>query len=226
MSTYKLSDKLIRAEPMKLPVCPPDFLYPVKGNTAAPVRDNDLQHFEETFRRVLTICSNLEASMQAMVNVFPTLPSPDPFMMRSLYRVSMGLADITQLACKGFHQSVIHRRDAAIHPMIHGARPTAISDAHLLRSRHGPSLASQHLFEKDVLDTIREERQVQSKDRLLSAAMSRLAYQQKPQPSMSKRKSPSAARGVPPSERPKPVVESVAKPAQQASPSQSSGQNR
>ena len=226
MSTYKLSDKLIRTEPMKFPVCPPSFLYPIKGNTAAPVRDIDLQHFEETFRRVLTICSNLEASMQAMVNVFPTLSSPDPFVMRSLYRVSMGLADITQLACKGFHQTVIHRRDAAIHPMIHGSRPTSISDAHLLRLRHGPSLASRHLFDKEDLDAIREERQVQSKDHLLSAAMSRLAYQQKPQSSVPKRKSPSAALGAPPSKHSKSVSESGVKPSQQSSPSQPSGQNR
>ena len=90
---------------MRFPLTMPNFVYAVKGNTATPVRDIDLQHLEEIFRKTLVICSNLETSMQALVSENSKGLEPDVFMMRSLYRVSQGLSDVAQLSSKGFHQT-------------------------------------------------------------------------------------------------------------------------
>ena len=110
------------------------------------------------------------------------------FMMRSLYRVSQGLSDITQLASRGFHQTVVHRRDAAIKPMLVAKpNPVVFSDEPLLNLRHAPALGSKSVFEKPLLDQIKQERQSSSQDRLLSAAMTMLAYGKPTQTSGSKR---------------------------------------
>ena len=149
----------------------------MKGHIAAPVRDVDLQHFEKNFRKTLVILGNLEASMQAMLEQYPKHDSPDVFMMRTLYRVSQWLSDITQLASRGFHQTVVHRRDAALKPMLlTKPNPVVFTDEQLLRQRHAPALGAKSVFEKPLLDEIKQERQSSSQDRLLSAAMTKLAY--------------------------------------------------
>ena len=210
MATYKLSDSAIRTEAMRFPLAMPNFVYAVKGNTAAPVRDVDLQHLEEIFRKTLVICSNLEASMQALVSEYPKGVEPDVFMMRSLYRVSQGLSDIAQLSSKGFHQTVTHRRDASLNPVIHHPeKPLRVADDHLLRLRHAPSLDAKYVFDKAILSEIQTERQASSQDKLLSVAMSKIASTKPPKSrdNSQRRKARSASAG--------------AKPAAQASAAQS-----
>ena len=201
MATYKLCDSSIRTEAMRFPLAMPNFVYAVKGNTAAPVRDIDLQHLEEIFRKTLVICSNLEASMQALVAEYQENVDPDIFMMRSLYRVSQGLSDVAQLSSKGFHQTVTHRRDAALNPIIHHQeRPLRVADDHLLRLRHAPSLDAKYVFDKAILSEIQTERQSSSQEKLLSVAMTKIASTKPPKSrdSSQRRKARSASAGTKP----------------------------
>ena len=226
MTTYKQCDNDIRLEPMKFPLAVPNFIFPVKGHIAAPVRDVDLQHFEENYRKTLVILGNLEASMQAMLNQYPQHDSPDVFMMRSLYRVSQGLSDITQLASRGFHQTVVHRRDAAIRPMMAAKpNPVVFTDEQLLSLRHAPALGSKSVFEKPLLEQIKHERQSSSQDRLLSAAMTKLAYGKPSQSSGAKRSA--SSQGTPQAPKKAKASATVSKPPQSSVPSaHASGQSR
>ena len=132
---------------------------------------------------------------------YPKGLEPDIFMMRSLYRVSQGLSDIAQLSSKGFHQTVTHRRDAVMHPIIHHKeRPLRIADGHLLRLRHAPSLDATYVFDKAVLSEIQAERQSSSQEKLLSVAMTTIESTKPPQSrdSSQRRKARSASAATKP----------------------------
>ena len=107
-------------------------------------REEDLRRLEEYSRKALTVLSNLDATMAALLNAYPASPAPDANFMKGLYRTTQGLQVLTDIHSLSLHQVVTHRRDTVINARMRSkANPVVISDEHLARLRYGPILQSR-----------------------------------------------------------------------------------
>ena len=176
MTTYQLADEQIRREVMKSPKDVCDFLGNIKYNYQAVAREEDMRKLEEYSRKALTILSNLDASMSALLHFYPTTQDPDEKLMRGLFRTTQGLQALTEIHILSLHQVVTHRRDTAINAKLRSkTAPVDISEDHLSRLRYQPILEQQHLFDPEVVKAIQKERDASQEKQAQVAVFAELA---------------------------------------------------
>ena len=202
MATFKLGDKEIGVEWLKNPPSPPEFIMPMQANYSTVVREDDLRRLEENSRKSLVVLSNMDATLSALLNAYPSSSEPDSNFMRALFRMTLGMQALTELVSASLHQVVLHRRDGCINAKLNNkSKPMDISEDHLTQLRYGPFLGQQFLFDPDILLKIQAEREVDKTQKLTTSALSRIAFdvhRQFQPKAAEKRPPPAATVSVPP----------------------------
>ena len=148
MRQYSLSGEEIRKSAPTWAPERPDWISKVKPNTRLYLTDSDAARLDSSARESLVILSNLDAVTSALQH---TITDTDaltvPFILRALQFVGGGLADLARLSTCSSHQLSLHRRDAALWE----AKSRRISSRQLATLRHAPFLASQYVFDPEVV---------------------------------------------------------------------------
>ena len=187
ITSYQLADEKIRPKPLREIREPCEFLGHIKSNFQSVAREEDIKRLEEYSRKALVILSNLDATMSALLTVYPTSTDPDKHFMRGLFRTTQGLQALADIHLMSLHQLVLHRRDTAIHARLRSrTTPVPIAEEHLAQLRYGPCLGTTDLFDRHLIKQIHKEREEQEHAKLQSAALSSVAYHLKHQQSVAR----------------------------------------
>ena len=136
----------------------------MKPNTRLYVTDSDAARLDSSVRESLVILSNLDAVTSALQNIITDTDAITvPFIIRALQYIGGGLGDLARLATLSSHQLSLHRRDAALWE----AKSRRISSRQLATLRHAPFLASQFVFDPEMLQRISDELQEDAQKRAI-----------------------------------------------------------
>ena len=164
MRQYSLSgEEILKSAPTWAPERP-DWISKVKPITRLYITDADAARLDTSARESLVILSNLDAVTSALQRTITDTDALSvPFILRALQFVGGGLADLARLSTCSSHQLSLHRRDAALWE----AKSRRITSRQLATLRHAPFLASQYVFDPEVVQHITEERQEDAQKRAI-----------------------------------------------------------
>ena len=178
MNTFKLHDGGITLDPLPFPDSVPSFIAKAEGKSLSCVREKDLQKLEGHARRQLTLLSNVDATLGAVLKTYPTLHAhPDQMFLKALFRISQAFQALVDTSDLLLQQVTVHRRDTAINARLNHARsPVTMEDQHVAALRYAPYAGARYLFEPQLLESIRSSRETARRAQITDLALDRMAH--------------------------------------------------
>ena len=114
--------------------------------------------------RDVTVLSSMDAFVSSVVSVLKERPHEDPFLIRTLYGIGNGLAEIIKRSLASLQQVVLHRRDMSLWY-------SPLRSKHVASLRHAPVLSATLVFPPDLVREVSETRQEDIKSKALFKAV-------------------------------------------------------
>ena len=140
-----------------------DWFSSITPKSRAYVSKRDLVQLETFQRENLTILSSMDAFVSSVASVLKDRPHKDPFLIRTLYGIGNGLAEIIKRSLASLQQVVLHRRDMSLWY-------SSLRSKHVASLRHAPVLGATLVFPPDLVREVSESRQEDIKSRALLKA--------------------------------------------------------
>ena len=162
MRQFQLSDTQICVSPLQWGEKQDWFAF-ITPKSRAYVTERDLVQLETFQRENLTVLSSMDAFVSSVAGVLKERPHEDPFLIRTLYGIGNGLAEIIKRSLASLQQIVLHRRDMSLWY-------SSLRSKHVASLRHAPVLGATFVFPPDLVREVSESRQEDIKSKALFKA--------------------------------------------------------
>ena len=148
MRQFQLLDTQICVPPLQWGEKQDWFAF-ITPKSRAYVTERDFVQLETFQRENLTVLSSMDAFVSSVAGVLKGRPHEDHFLIRTLYGIDNGLAEIIKRSLASLQQIVLHHRDM---PLWY----SSLCSKHVAYLRHAPVLGATLVFPPDLVHEVLE----------------------------------------------------------------------